>query len=200
MVACNDYTSCLPDCISGMAYDLLAASALLERIAVVVEAVSTQDCSVKFSLREENRRAGIIFSLRWDFLGWEARGKNSTDFGWCAPPLPSPWPTPYPPLLPPPFQTPVPTPLPSLIQTHLHTLMGTLFRTLMGTPLGTLLQTPFPPLFRSVCATFFATFFEAPGHPSTAPNFCPKTGVQVWEPQFLIVKYCLIGKYSDNKC
>ena len=67
MVACNDYTSCLPDCISGMAYDLLAASARLERIAVVVEAVSTQDCSVKFSLREKIRRAGIIFSLWWDF-------------------------------------------------------------------------------------------------------------------------------------
>lgn len=155
MVACNDYTSCLPDCISGMAYDFLAASARLERIAVVVEAVSTQDCSVKFSLREENRRVGIIFSLRWDFSDWEARGKNNTDFGWCAPPLP----TPYTPLLPPPFQTPVPTHLPSLIQTHLHTLLGTLFRTLMGTPLGTLLQTPFPPLFWSVCATFFATFF-----------------------------------------
>ena len=76
MVACNDYTSCLPDCVSGLAYDLLAASALLERIAVVVEAVSTQDCSVKFSLREENRRVGIIFSLRWDFSGWEARGKT----------------------------------------------------------------------------------------------------------------------------
>lgn len=200
MVACNDYTSCLPDCVSGMAYGLLAASARMERIAVVVETVSTQDCSVKFSLREKIRRAGIIFSLWWDFSGWEAKGKNSTDFGWCAPPLPSPWPTPYPPLLPPPFQTPVPTPLPSLIQTNLHTLLGTLFRTLMGTPLGTLLQTPFPPLFRSVCATFFATFFEAPGHPSTAPNFCLKTGVQIWEPQFLIVKYYLIGKYSDNKC
>lgn len=200
MVACNDYTSCLPDCVFGMAYDLLAASARLERIAVVVEAVSTQDCSVKFSLREKIRRVGIIFSLRWDFSGWEARGKNSTDFGWCAPPLPSPWPTPYPPLLPPPFQTPVPTHLPSLIQTHLHTLLGTLFRTLMGTPLGTLLQTPFPPLFRSVCATFFATFFEASGHPSTAPNFCLKTGVQIWEPQISIVKYCLISKYSDNKC
>lgn len=184
MVACNDYTSCLPDCVFGMAYDLLAASARLERITVVVETVSTQDCSVKFSLREKIRRAGIIFSLRWDFSDWEAGGKNNTDFGWCAPPLPSPWPTPYPPLLPPPFQTPVPTHLPPLIQTHLHTLLGTLFRTLMGTPLGTLLQTPFPPLFRSVCATFFATFFEAPGHPSTAPNFCPKTGVQVWEPQF----------------
>lgn len=200
MVACNDYTSCLPDCVSGMAYGLLAASARLERIAVVVETVSTQDCSVKFSLREKIRRAGIIFSLRWDFSGWEARGKNSTDFGWCAPPLPSPWPTPYPPLLPPPFQTRLPTHLPSLIQTHLHTLLGTLFRTLMGTPLGTLLQTPFPPLFRSVCATFFATFFEAPRHQSTVPNFCLKTGVQIWEPQISIVKYCLIGKYSDNKC
>lgn len=55
MVACNDYTSCLPDYVSGMAYDLLAASARLERIAVVVETVSTQDCSVKFSLREENQ-------------------------------------------------------------------------------------------------------------------------------------------------
>ena len=81
MVACNDYTSCLPDCVFGMAYDLLAASARLERIAVVVEAVSTQDCSVKFSLREKIRRAGIIFSLRWDFSDWEASGKNSTDFG-----------------------------------------------------------------------------------------------------------------------
>ena len=81
MVACNDYASCLPDCVFGMAYDFLAASARLERITVVVETVSTQDCSVKFSLREENRRVGIIFSLRWDFSGWEARGKNSTDFG-----------------------------------------------------------------------------------------------------------------------
>lgn len=81
MVACNDYASCLPDCVFGMAYNLLAASARLERIAVVVETVSTQDCSVKFSLREKNRRAGIIFSLRWDFSDWEARGKNSTDFG-----------------------------------------------------------------------------------------------------------------------
>lgn len=52
MVACNDYMSCLPDCVYGMVCDLLAASALLERIAVVVETVSTQDCSVKFSLRE----------------------------------------------------------------------------------------------------------------------------------------------------
>lgn len=77
MVACYDYTSCLPDCISGMAYDLLAASARLERITVVVETVSTQDCSVKFSLREKIRRAGIIFSLRWDFSGWEARGKTT---------------------------------------------------------------------------------------------------------------------------
>ena len=81
MVACNDYASCLPDCVSGLAYGLLAASARLERIAVVVKTVSTQDCSMKFSLREENRRAGIIFSLRWDFSGREARGKNSTDFG-----------------------------------------------------------------------------------------------------------------------
>ena len=77
MVACYDYTSCLPDCISGMAFDLLAASARLERITVVVETVSTQDCSVKFSLREKIRRAGIIFSLRWDFSGWEARGKTT---------------------------------------------------------------------------------------------------------------------------
>lgn len=80
MVACNDYTSCLPDCVSGMAYDLLAASALLERLAVVVETVSTQDCYVKFSLREKIRRAGIIFSLRWDFSGWEARGKKQYGF------------------------------------------------------------------------------------------------------------------------
>lgn len=174
MVACNDYTSCLPDCISGMAYDLLAASARLERITVVVETVSTQDCSVKFSLREKIRRAGIIFSLRWDFSDWEAGGKNNTDFGWCAPPLPSPWPTPYPPLLPPPFQTPVPTHLPSLIQTHLHTLLGTLFRTLMGTPLGTLLQTPFPPLFRSVCATFFATFFWGSRTPVHTTKLLPE--------------------------
>ena len=179
MVACNDYTSCLPDCISGMAYDLLAASARLERIAVVVEAVSTQGCSVKFSLGEKIRRAGIIFSLRWNFSGREARGKTvriSADVRhlcrhldrhlirhFCRHH----------------FRHPFRTHLPPLIQTHLHTLLGTLFPDTYGDTFGDTFTDTFSATFSVSVRHLFSPPFRGSRTPVHSSNFCLKTGVQI---------------------
>ena len=156
----------------------------LARRMLPMAVLPSPDCTVEnFAWRENSGKEHRLLPLARLLQSCVREVEIRRIFGVSAPPFQTLYTPLFQPLLPPPFQTPVPTHLPTLIQTHLHTLLGTLFRTLMGTPLGTplgtLLQTPFPPLFRSVCATFFATFFEAPVRPSTAPNFCLKTGVQI---------------------